>query len=207
MVELILIRHGEVETCWKSICYGAMDVALSESGRQASRKLAVRFAQQKTPRSIFHSDLSRTRFLAGQMIEASRVKIPVVADSRLRERDYGQWQGITWDAAYASDPEHFQDLIDRPDTYRPPDGETTSEMQNRIVAWYQETVAHFEKDSDATIVAISHSGPIAALAGWLTGTPANQWAPWMLKPLEWLTVQMTNAEPLLTRSVASDSLK
>lgn len=195
MAELTLIRHGEVEGCWKKICYGAMDVPLSEKGQQNSRHLASRLAIEPPPQFIFHSDLMRTRFLAEQIALAFPSEIPVVADTRLRERDYGQWQGLSWDEAYACDPDHFQDLIDGPDTYCPPNGETTSAMQNRIVSWYQQQVADPDNMMDAKIIAISHSGPIASLAGWLTGTAANQWTPWMLKPLESISVTTSLSAP------------
>lgn len=204
MSELTLIRHGEVEGCWKKICYGAMDVPLSSAGRQASRQLAANLAAGPPPQLIFHSDLMRTRFLAEQIAASWQSEIPVIADTRLRERDFGQWQGLTWDEAYASDPEHFQDLIDRPDTYRPPDGETTSAMQSRIVSWYQENIATSEDTSGSNIIAISHSGPIAALAGWMTATPANQWTPWLLKPLEAIFLPSSATVPRIHSRSAID---
>lgn len=197
MSELFLIRHGQVEGEWKKICYGAMDVPLSSEGEQASRDLAARLGQGPKPQTIFHSGLARTRFLAQHIANQWHCDIPVVADIRLRERDYGQWQGLTWDEAYASDPEHFHDLILRPDTYRPPNGETTTEMQMRIVAWYKQTKARAPVFADSPIFVVAHSGPIAALSGWLTDTPANQWSPWMLKPLEGISIDCSTTEAVI----------
>ena len=192
MPEVILIRHGEVEEQWKTICYGAMDIPLSNKGQVESRQLARQLATGQKPHAIFHSDLVRTRFLAEQLAQAWGSQLPLIADARLRERNYGQWQGLTWDQAYASDPEHFQDLIDRPDTYRPPDGETTSSMQQRIVSWYRDTMADRLLSADARVIAVSHSGPIAALAGWHNQVPASQWSEFLLKPLE--SVSIDSAE-------------
>ena len=38
--DILLIRHAEVALRWKGICYGAMDVSLSNAGKEASDQLA-----------------------------------------------------------------------------------------------------------------------------------------------------------------------
>ena len=134
MLDVILIRHAEVELSWKSICYGAMDVPLSMDGRTASEKLAATIAATHRPAAIYHSGLVRTAYLA-ELIGNLCPSIPMIKETRLRERDYGDWQGMTWDEVFQSDPDHFHDLIDDPDRYRPPGGETTTEMQVRMVEW------------------------------------------------------------------------
>ncbi|MEM8736529.1 MAG: histidine phosphatase family protein [Planctomycetota bacterium] len=168
--EVLLIRHGEVEARWKKVCYGAMDVALSERGRLASNKLAEELVKQYRPATVFHSGLSRTRYLAEQLADRFGADVSIKEETLLRERDYGQWQGLSWDAAYQSDADHFHDLIDKPDTYRPPGGETTSEMQQRMVRWLNSLPS-----SDQPIIAVSHSGPITALVGYLLELPAAKW--------------------------------
>lgn len=184
--EITLIRHGEVESKWRGICYGAMDVSLSQLGKQNSDEVAIELSREASPKIVYHSGLSRTRYLADRIAAGSSGTIHVREDARLRERNYGQWQGMTWDDAYATDPENFHGLIEAPDTYRPPGGETTSEMQRRVVDWFS------EQDEQAhPIIAVSHSGPIAALAGYLLGLPATEWSPWMTKNLQ--AIQLTRS--------------
>ena len=190
-----VIRHAEVDSAWKGICYGCLDVPLSQKGICESRTFAEKFglkwkkgtAANSTSAQVlvFHSGLSRTAVLAEALAETLGVG-DVIVDTRLRERDYGQWQGKSWDAAYNSDPEHFHDLVDRPDTYRPPEGETTTEMQQRIASWYEEVSLRF---TGAYIIAVSHSGPIAALAGRVLTLAANQWNPWIIGNLESIDIQ------------------
>ncbi len=179
MNEVILIRHAEVVATWKTVCYGAMDVPLSDIGASASREFARHLAEDWTPTHIFHSGLSRTERLATWVGERFP-GVPVTVDERLRERNYGEWQGRSWDEAYASDPDNFHGLVDHPDTYRPPTGETTTEMQRRIVDWYREVVGG---PGEKRVIALTHSGPIAALAGHLASVPANAWQPWMVSYL------------------------
>lgn len=184
MPELILIRHGDVEPKWKPICYGTMEVPLSDQGIATSQALAIRIAAMKCPAMIYHSGLLRTRTLAEMIQRQLPEPVAVIEDVRLREREYGDWQGLTWDEIFASDPEHFHDLVEQPDTYRPPSelrrAETTTEMQQRIVAWYASLPNNYDSKP---IIAISHSGPIAALAGHILGQHSRDWGPWMLETL------------------------
>lgn len=197
--EILLIRHAEVDSAWKGICYGSLDVPLSPRGMSDSRDFAEAihaWLQENTsatsafvPTLVVHSGLTRTASLAEAIV--SRIgpeKVwsqSAIADERLKERNYGRWQGESWDSAYNSDPEHFHDLVDQPDTYRPPAGETTTEMQRRIVSWYEDIPKQFP---GCRIIAVSHSGPIAALAGHLLKLPANRWTPWIISNLESIVV-------------------
>lgn len=184
MVEIILIRHAEVEAKFKPICYGASDVPLSESGVASSLQLAEEICKRVNPLRVFHSGLSRTRVLAEAIAERATRGSNCCEDVRLRERNYGVWQGQSWDDAYASDPDNFHHLIEKPDTYRPPGGETTTEMQQRITAWYRETIDANAASINRPIIAISHSGPITALIGELLNLPAVQWHPHLPKYLD-----------------------
>ncbi len=176
--EFILIRHGEVQPQYKKICYGASDVPLSDEGRRRSLELAGHVAEHYPPVVVFHSDLQRTSILADAISTAAGDACCCIADIRLQERDYGAWQGMTWDEAYQSDPDNFHHLIEQPDTYCPPGGETTTAMQDRMFAWYDETRQRYA-GRNVSIIAVSHSGPITALLGWLLGLHATRWQPWM----------------------------
>ena len=170
---IILVRHGEVDPSQKGLCYGASDVALSPRGRERSLAAAVDL-RAMLPALVCHSGLSRTRVLAAAVAGDD---VPLVEDAKLRERDFGRWEGRSWDAIYRDDP-HFHNLIHEPDTYRPPGGETTTEMQRRAVAWLESL------PPERPVIAISHSGPIAALAGACLGLHARDWTDWIVAPLD-----------------------
>jgi broad specificity phosphatase PhoE len=188
--DLILVRHGEVDLAWKGICYGAMDVQLSEDGAKQSLKLAELLCRRWQPRAIYHSGLVRTRFLAEAIAQACSMPVPVQIDTRIQERNFGAWQGLTWDDAYASDPDNFHGLIDHPDTYRPPQGETTSEMQSRAISWLAECDLDHSRELNGPIIAVSHSGPIAAIAGHFLHLHAREWEKWTIRTLECLSLSI-----------------
>ncbi len=60
-------------------------------------------------------------------------------------------------------------MIDAPNRFRPGGGETTNELATRAIAWLASLPA------EASIIAVSHGGPIAALAGCLLALPVRDW--------------------------------
>jgi broad specificity phosphatase PhoE len=187
MGEVVLIRHAEVEPKWKGICYGSMDVSLSKAGIDASHLLVASWSVR--PRFIVHSGLKRTKMLA-EMFMDRFPSLSLFEDQRLRERNFGQWEGRSWDAIFETNPD-FHDLVHQPDTYRPPDGETTTEVQERAVEAFESL--GFLDDGQVEsclgpILAISHSGPIAGLAGHFLELPPSEWTPWMVGYLGSLTL-------------------
>ena len=71
---------------------GHTDQPLNDYGRKQARALADRLAGNDIA-AIYTSDLSRARETAE--ILAERLALPVVADPDLRERNWGNWEGLT----------------------------------------------------------------------------------------------------------------
>lgn len=91
MTRLVLWRHGL--TAWNSEqrMQGQTDVGLSDVGRVQAKVAAEALADFR-PDLIVASDLSRAADTAAEL--AALTGRPVELDSRLRERCYGQWQGL-----------------------------------------------------------------------------------------------------------------
>jgi len=190
---LYLIRHPKVSSEWEGICYGEHDVAL-ESPWQASLEPKLKCLRQLTGpdqiAEIWHSDLSRTRQPAEWL--GSQLGISTVGDARLRERHFGSWQGLAWADIPQEEIMNAHDMLDKPNTYRPGNGETTKEMMDRVTGWLEERLA---KGSDMLppIAMIAHSGSITSLCGSILGLAPRDWTPYYLKPSEWLVVSNHNA--------------
>lgn len=100
MLNLLLARHGQSE--WNAVgrWQGQADPPLSELGR-AQALAAAR--QAGTFDAIFASDLSRA--LNTSTIISSTIGVgPVIVDPRLRERDAGEYSGLTRDEIEAQFP-------------------------------------------------------------------------------------------------------
>lgn len=89
--DLLVIRHGQSE--WNAVgrWQGHADPALSELGRRQSAVAALAVGAVD---GIISSDLVRAAETAA--IIAQHVGVgPVMVDQRLRERDVGEWSGLT----------------------------------------------------------------------------------------------------------------
>lgn len=165
--ELILVHHPEVESRWQGVCYGRLEAELSPAGRDKIARLAdevVAFA----PGIIYSSQAARTSLVAQAISE--RAGNPVRLDPRLAERDYGNWEGLTWAEIQAADRSAMHQLLDDPEHFAPPNGETLFAVRDRMGEWFRSL------PSEEVIVAVTHGGPIGALLGSLQGKPPSDWA-------------------------------
>lgn len=93
-MHLWLARHATplVEA---GTCYGALDIeADAHATAQAAQHLAAALPLRMT---VVHSPLRRCVQLA-QALQALRPDLTPVPDARLREMDFGVWEGLRWDA-------------------------------------------------------------------------------------------------------------
>jgi alpha-ribazole phosphatase len=93
-VKLWLVRHARPLAA-EGLCYGATDLeAEGEATRQAARALA---AVLPAGLAVRCSPLRRCRQLA-EALQALRPDLVHQLDARLREMDFGHWEGQRWDA-------------------------------------------------------------------------------------------------------------
>ena len=92
MTELLLVRHGETDGNAEGRLQGHTDRPLSEYGRGQARRLADDLETEELE-AIYASDLARARETAE--IVGAKVHLPVELDPDLREKDWGNWEGLT----------------------------------------------------------------------------------------------------------------
>jgi broad specificity phosphatase PhoE len=89
---LILWRHGTTEWNAERRVQGHTDAALSALGHAQAAQAAPLLAARK-PDVIVASDLTRASDTAAAL--AALIDLPVRREPRLRERSYGDWEGLT----------------------------------------------------------------------------------------------------------------
>jgi probable phosphoglycerate mutase len=92
VTELLLVRHGETDWNAAGRLQGHTDRPLSDYGREQARRLADELAGEEFS-GIYASDLARARETAE--IVGERLRLAVVLDPDLREKDWGTWEGLT----------------------------------------------------------------------------------------------------------------
>jgi probable phosphoglycerate mutase len=104
------IRHGSTE--WNSLgkIQGTTDIPLNDEGILQARQLASRLAsEQRKWNGVVCSDLARAVQTAE--ILAEKLGLPVIRDSRLRERHFGSAEGTTHEERLARWGENWRKLV------------------------------------------------------------------------------------------------
>jgi broad specificity phosphatase PhoE len=153
MTTLLLVRHGETDWNREHRVQGHTDVPLNARGREQALALAVDLADVPLA-GIYCSDLSRAHETAVAVAVARGLE--VVIDPRLREKNFGSWEGLT-DVEIG---ERFPDAV----RGRWGDGETTDEVGARAIEAIEVIRA---RHGDATVLVVSHGGPLRAILAYL----------------------------------------
>ena len=91
-MELYLIRHGE--TAWndKKLIQGNIDIPLNAEGVNQA-KILSEILKEIPFDIIFTSDCRRAKKTAIEL--AKKTKVKCTLDKRLRNRNFGDWEGLT----------------------------------------------------------------------------------------------------------------
>jgi broad specificity phosphatase PhoE len=105
------------------------------------------------------SDLARAAATAAAIGAACGVTI--VAEPRLREMQFGSWEGLTWSEIVARTPGLAGQSPTAPTIYRPDDGESFDAVSERVRPVLAEVTARLAPAGRALLV--SHAGVMHAL--------------------------------------------
>lgn len=151
MTRLVLIRHGPTEWNRRKLVQGSSDIPLDDHGRAEVRRWRI----PATFRDFdwITSPQARARETAEILFGA-----PVAADHRLREMDWGAWEGKTLDALRAEIGHLMTAWEARGLDFRAPGGESPREVQARVQPLLAERAR-----AERPTVAVCHRGVIRAI--------------------------------------------
>jgi 2,3-bisphosphoglycerate-dependent phosphoglycerate mutase len=154
-VQVTLIRHGPTEWNESGRFQGRTDLPLSELGRAHARALAAALLEEDV-RKVYSSDLRRAKETALAVARARAV--PLVEDERLREFDFGRWEGLTWDEILLRAPDLARRRRGAARYYNPDGGETFDAVRARVCAFLRDLVAAGE----SPVAVVTHAGALHA---------------------------------------------
>ena len=131
MTKVLLIRHGQTSWNIEGRIQGYLDSPLTEVGLAQAEALAARLATEALD-ALHSSDLGRTRQTADPIVAATG--LAPVFDSGLRERNYGDWEGRTFEEIKRDFPEQYERFVRRDPHATAPAGESAVQFQDRVVA-------------------------------------------------------------------------
>jgi len=163
---LWIVRHARPLIA-AGICYGVMDVqADAAETEQAARALAAALPMGAVLRV---SPLTRCQQLARALC-ASRADLQARTDPRLREMDFGCWEGVAWDAIPQAALQAWTDDFGK---HRFGGAESSNEVLARVARVWD------EDQGEHDTVWITHAGVARAVRLLADGvrvlTRADQW--------------------------------
>ncbi|WP_374224847.1 MSMEG_4193 family putative phosphomutase [Paenarthrobacter sp. DKR-5] len=171
---LLLVRHGETPTTGQVLPGRAPGLHLSDRGRSQAERVAERLTGLSID-GLYSSPLERTRETAEPT--AASTGLSVTAHDGLLECDFGEWTGAALTELYGL-PE-WQTVQRTPSAFRFPNGESFTEMQERIVGALEELCA---AHTGGVVVCFSHADPIKAAVAHALGSHLDQFQRIMISP-------------------------
>ncbi|MFS0870488.1 histidine phosphatase family protein [Paenibacillus xylanilyticus] len=159
--EIVFIRHGTTAWNLEKRYLGHTDIGLLPD---AERELALlrESISAITWDALYCSDLLRCRQTMQRIapVQAGQAQL----DPRLREIDFGQWEGQTY--GQLKDNPHYRDWIDAPQDVTPPGGEPWQTFTARIDSFLTDCLLSASREAYSgenmvpAIAVVTHGGVI-----------------------------------------------
>ncbi|MDF2697506.1 MAG: Alpha-ribazole-5-phosphate phosphatase [Labilithrix sp.] len=172
MMQLFVVRHAPAQL--SGVCYGQIDVPVAPPADEAARAAIASLDALVPPparpgpstrtapfTSIVTSPSARTRTLAEAMARKLDMHPPRI-DERLRELDFGRWEGRSWAELERDDGPAFTDWMTNWEHARVPGGEGVGDLMLRLEALLDEHAR-----AGAYCLFVTHAGPIRVLRALL----------------------------------------
>jgi len=152
VLRIFLVRHGQTPWTAEGRYQGATDIPLDGRGiRQA--KAVARVLRSESPDRIYTSTLKRARETARWIARAAKLR--PIADHRLNEIHFGEWEGMSFKQMAKTQDPVFRKWREGK-LRRAPGGESISSLARRVGQFFK---AITKCDTNETLVVVSHSGP------------------------------------------------
>ena len=148
---LILIRHALTEANQSNLFLGRTDVILSEKGLLQAKALSKRLSDEMKIDVIYSSNMKRT--LQTAYYVASGQGIPVFISDKLREINFGNWEGKSHEEVAREYPYEFLKWLREQKLLRSVQGESITVFQKRLI---QEVKSIIRENAGKTICIVSH---------------------------------------------------
>jgi broad specificity phosphatase PhoE len=160
---IVLARHGITEYNTQGRFLSRTDLPLSDEGRRQCAVLAERLHEYRFTHR-FSSPMRRC-------IETCEIVAPnlsIEIDARLREIDFGEWEGHSLEWIEENDGRGLAKRRADPVHFRPPGGESFEDVALRLQP-FSERLASLRGDGDLLVV--GHRGTLGVLERLLRSLP------------------------------------
>lgn len=170
--QLVLIRHGEVEVSYQRVFGGRIDMNLSPRGHEQAAALAKWLARQPL-NAVYASPMKRVQQTFAPFGATGDWAARVVTIPGLREVDFGDWTGLTWDAVKEKFGVTAFQWLDELERGGIANAENATSYRERIGTFLQDTL---RKHPGENVAVFCHGGVIRMILSVLLNIPLPRMA-------------------------------
>jgi len=169
VAKLLIVRHGQTEFNHTNKFVGHTDADMSPEGYHQIARLSKRLEKVKID-AVCSSNLRRAMTTA-EIITAGR-NLEIRACPELREINYGDAEGLTFDEITHNFPAVGKAMVEQSCLISFPGGECFSDLEIRIRKFISDLDRYAPEQ---TVLIAGHSGPLTLLVCFLLGAAKESW--------------------------------
>jgi probable phosphoglycerate mutase len=159
-MKLIIVRHGETIANKKQILQGKEDGTLTEKGIEQAKEVGRHLKDHHKIDMVFCSPLGRCVDTLNHILEEYPIEGEVFLSNLIEERDFGEYTGteyqmMDWDEINQNNKINQEMGV-----------ESLESMKKRVELFLEDLKL---ENPEATVLVVTHSGPIRMMVGKLTG--------------------------------------
>ena len=167
MAQLCLLRHGESLWNEEDRFTGWVDVPLTDVGRKQAEKAGESIKKEGLQFQVaYTSVLNRAIETLEIVMKTIQQNIPVIKDSALNERMYGDLQGLNKEDTAKKYGDQQVHIWRRSYDIKPPNGESLEDTQNRTIPFFMNCVMTDIKEGKNVLV-VAHGNSLRSIVMYL----------------------------------------
>ena len=193
---IIFVRHGRTPTTGTKLPGRAPNLHLSDEGKSQAEMIAKEIKKSSSSflgtkvSAVYASPMERTQETAKPIAKTLNLRVRTLQG--LNECDFGDWTGRR--LRDLSKLKSWSIIQKQPSSFRFPNGESFTEMQNRMLKTVDKIL---ERHSGETVVCVSHADPRKAILASAVGTPLDLFQRIRVGPCSASVVLYTKERPLV----------
>jgi len=173
--KIFIVRHGQTDGNSARKYFGITDIELNEEGIIQAGLISKRLEKENLFR-IYSSNLKRAFKTAEIIAKPHRISVEPKED--LREINFGDWEGLSFQEIQKSYPHEFSKWQNNIMDFTTPHGESVLELKKRIETAFSE-ILNSARENNVAIV--THGGPIRVILSRMLSPNALETVFWKIR--------------------------
>lgn len=168
-LKIYMTRHGQTAYNKQELILGTTDIPLDSTGEKQAEELAEKVAALENVDIMLVSPMKRAMQTAE--IVAERCRIDIIVDNRLREWDYGEYEGKSrFTEGFADNKSNFGVRMGE-------SGESLLQLVHRVYSALEDII---EKYHDKNVLIVCHGGVCRVIETYFNDMTTEQFSNWFM---------------------------